>query len=166
MLNIKSRNVFLGLFLVTSGLIAYALYLQYYQNLAPCPLCMLQRVIYIAIAVVSLLAYWHNPRVKGMRNYALVNTILVLAGLGLAGRQIWLESLPPELVPACGPSLDVLLQYLPLFEALKVAIKGSGDCAKINWALYGLSIASWSFISFLGILLVNLKTLFRPIGRF
>lgn len=165
MFNIKSKQLFLLVFLSCLFLIAFALYLQYFQNLAPCPLCMLQRVVFVSIGLVALVAFLHNPTIYGLRVYGLLNSALSIMGLGLAGRQLWIESLPPNLVPACGPSLEVMLQYLPLFDALKAAMMGSGDCAKINWEMFGMSIATWSFICLAGLLIINLNVVFKPVGR-
>jgi len=147
-------------------MIGFALYLQYFEGLAPCPLCMLQRVVYIVIGLIALLACVHNPYIYGMRKYAIINTIFCLAGMGLAGRHIWLESLPADQVPACGPDLATMLEYLPIFEALKNAIMGSGDCAKIDWIMFSLSIADWSFAGFAFLLILHLNIVFRPVGKF
>ena len=165
MLTIQSRRVFLAMFLATTGLIVFALYLQYFHNIVPCPLCMLQRVVFIAIAFVCLLAAIHNPRLKGLRAYGVTSFLLCLLGLALASRHLWLESLPPGQAPACGPSLEIMLQYLPLFDALKSAIMGSGECAKVSWQLFQISIAAWSFISFAGLLVLSLNIIIKPVGR-
>jgi disulfide bond formation protein DsbB len=166
MLVIPSRRVFLGMFLFIVSIVGFALYLQYVQGIAPCPLCMLQRILFIVIGLVALLAYVHHPMIFGFRKYALVNAFLALCGIGLAGRHLWLESLPPNLAPACGPSLEMMLEYLPLFEVLKTAIMGTGDCAKVAWSMFDLSIASWSMISFVGVFIVSLFVIIRPVGRF
>ncbi len=165
MFNIKSRYLFLAILLITTGLIGFALYLQYVKYITPCPLCMLQRVVFIAIGMVALIAYIHNPRIKGMRNYGITSLMLCCLGIGLAARHIWLESLPPGLAPACGPSLEIMLQYLPLFDALKAAVIGSGDCAKVSWEFLHISIAAWSFISFAGLLLIIMNIIIKPVGR-
>ncbi len=43
-------------------------------------------------------------------------------GAGLAGRQVWLQHLPAEQVPECGPGLDFLLQAFPFFEAIALIL--------------------------------------------
>lgn len=166
MLVFKSRLLFLSMFLFIAGIIGFALYLQYFQAIAPCPLCMLQRIMFILIGIVALIAYLHNPMIFGFRKYAIVSALLAAGGIALAARHIWLESLPPSLAPACGPSLDIMLQYLPLFEVIKTAIMGTGDCAKVAWSLFGLSIADWSMLCFVGVFMVSLSIIIRPVGRF
>lgn len=166
MFGINSRVYFLLSWVAVLGLLLFALYLQYFQNLLPCPLCMLQRVVFILIGAVALIAYIHNPHIFGMRIYGIINSLLSIMGLALASRHVWLENLPPGEVPDCGPSLEAMLEYLPIFEALKNAIMGSGECAKIDWTFMGLSIAMWSLICFAGFLIVNLSIMFKPVGRF
>lgn len=163
---IKSRQVFLAIFLYIFFCICFALYLQYFQSIKPCPLCMLQRVVFIVMGLFAALAVYHNPRTDTWTVYGIIGSVISLLGISLAGRHFWLESLPPEQAPACGPSLDILLQYLPLFDALKVAIAGSGDCAKVAWSFLGLSIAGWSLLSFVLIFLACVYVILRPIGRF
>lgn len=162
MFNIKSRLVFLLISLYTLGLILFALFLQYFQGLEPCPLCMLQRIVFIFIAIIAFLAVIHNSDKLGIRIYSIINSVLCLCGIGLAGRHMWLESLPPDQAPACGPSFDIMLEYLPLTEVLKKAIMGSGDCAKIDWTFLSLSIAQWSFLCFGFLLLVHIFLIFKP----
>lgn len=162
----KSRTLFLIMFLIVLGFIGFALYLQYIEHLEPCPLCMLQRVVFIIIGLVALIACLHNPMIYGLRKYAILNSLISLGGMALAGRHIWLEQLPPNQVPACGPSLEVMLQYLPLFEVFKSAIMGSANCIKIDWSMFGLSIATWSFIGFAALLIINLNIAIKPVGKF
>lgn len=163
---IHSRLLFLCTFLLVAGLVSFALYLQYVQNIAPCPLCMLQRIAFILIGLVALAAVMHNPMVKGLRNYGIIVTFFASIGLALAGRHVWLESLPPNEAPACGPSLEVMLDYLPLFEVLKTTIMGTGDCAKVIWSFLGLSVADWSLVCFAGLFLVGAAIVIKPVGRF
>lgn len=163
--NINSRLVNFLTFLYVSSLIIFALYLQYFQGLQPCPLCMLQRVVFIAVGIIALLATLHNPSKVGIRIYSIINTIFCCIGLGLAGRHIWLESLPPDQAPACGPSLEIMLEYLPLTDVITKAIIGTGDCAKIDWTMFGLSIADWSFAGFSFLLLVSLYLLVKPVKQ-
>ena len=87
--------------------------------------------------------------------------LLAIAGLGLAGRHLWLQQLPADEVPACGPGLDVLLDVLPLAEALQVILAGDGSCAEVKWRLFGLSIPALSALVFGGLLVLWLWQLLR-----
>jgi protein dithiol:quinone oxidoreductase len=132
--------------LICAALFAFALYLQYVEHQEPCPLCMLQRVAFIGIMVVFVCAALHGPRKRGAVVYSA--TAVVIAGLGAvaAGRQVWLQHLPPDRVPACGPGLEYMLERFPLGQALQKVFAGSGECAEVGWRFLGLSIAEWSLL--------------------
>jgi disulfide bond formation protein DsbB len=156
--------------LACAGLLAYALYAQYGLGLAPCPLCIFQRVGVLLLGLVFLLAALHPARATGRRVWALV--ILVAAGVaaGVAARHLWLQSLPPERVPACGPGLDFMLQAFPFTEVLDTVLRGSGECAKVDWQLLGLAMPAWVLLAVLALgaagVAVNLAAARRPPERF
>ena len=135
-------------FLACALLMAYAFYLQYVEGLEPCPLCMAQRIAVVALGIVLGLAALHNPARTGRRVYAVLTLLCALAGAALAGRQLWLQSLPEDQVPACGPGLSYMMEVFPMSEVLMMMIQGTGDCAKVDWTFLGLSIAGWTFIWF------------------
>ena len=150
---------FLG-FLVCAALMAWAFWLQYGEGLEPCPLCMLQRVVVVTIGLIFLVGTFHEPGRVGAWIYALL--ILVVAGIGaaLAARQVWLQSLPKDQVPACGMGLSYMLDTMPFFDAIRRVLEGSGECAEKAWVFLGLSIAGWTLaffvaIAFVGIALVR-----------
>lgn len=154
------RVVFLLVFLICAALLAVAFYMEHVMGLEPCPLCWLQRFAFMAVGAVSLLAALQAPEGWGGRVYGFLMAVFAGAGLGLAGRQLWLQSLPEDQVPACGPSVDYLLEVLPLFEVLSTALQGTGDCAKVLWRFLGLSIAGWTAIFFALILVLGIAILF------
>ena len=150
---------FLG-FVVCAGLMAWAFYLQYGEGLEPCPLCMLQRVVVVAIGLVFLVGAFHEPGRLGAWMYALV--LLLLSGIGaaLATRHVWLQSLPKDQVPACGMGLSYMLESMPFLDVIRRVLEGSGECADKAWVFLGLSIAGWTLaffvsIAFVGIALVR-----------
>lgn len=147
--------------LVCAGLMGAALYFQYGLNLEPCPLCIFQRIIVIAFGCVFLLKAIFNPAPIAKFQYGFYLLALVVAGLGvfLAGRHVWLQHLPEELVPACGPALDYLMEVLPLAEVLSTVLQGSGECAKQDgWSFLWLNMPEWMLIIF------SLMTLFSLFG--
>ena len=83
--------------------------------------------------------------------YKFLIIITAITGALIAGRQVWLQHLPPELVPECGPGLDYMLNVFPLSDAIKMILSGSGECAEVKWRFIGFSIAEWSLIMFIGI---------------
>ena len=129
-----------------AGLLAYALFAQFMLHLAPCPLCIFQRVGVFAIAVVFAAAAAHDPLGWGRRVYAGLLALAALATIGVAARQLYIQSLPPDSVPACGASLEFMLKVFPLTQVLSKVLTGSGECAKIDWRFLGLAMPAWVLI--------------------
>ena len=142
------RPAYLLGFLVCAALMAWALWLQYGEGLEPCPLCMFQRVAVVAVGIVFLIAAIHNPRRRGAAFYALLTLIFAGAGAAFAARQIWLQALPKDQVPACGMGIGYMMETLPLTEVVRKVLEGSGECAEKAWVFLGLSIAGWTFVFF------------------
>ncbi|MGF2735464.1 disulfide bond formation protein B [Marinobacter sp. DUT-1] len=155
------RWVFAVVFLVCAGLLGVAFYMEHVMGLEPCPLCWLQRFGFMGAGLVSLLAFLHGPTGWGIRVYGFLLALTAGTGLGIAGRQLWLQSLPADQVPACGPSVDYMLEVLPWMEVLTTALRGTGDCAEVVWRFLGLSIPGWTAVFFSALVLVGLFFLFR-----
>ncbi|MFT4767192.1 MAG: disulfide bond formation protein DsbB [Glaciecola sp.] len=156
------RPVFFGLFLLTVIAMTFALvFLQETLGLAPCPLCITQRVFVILVGLFALLAFLHNPQGWGRRLYSLLCLLSAVAGGAVAMRHIWLQSLPEELAPACGPSLGYMLETLPLAETFSVVMMGDGNCAEVVWTFMGLSIPEQTLIVFVAMAGVSLFQLLR-----
>ncbi len=145
---LRQRPLFLGTFLICLALMAIALTMQHVLKLEPCPLCILQRVLVIALGGVSLVAALHDPRVAGRRVYGGLIVVLGVLGVIVAGRHVWLQNLPADRVPECGPGLEYLLDAFPLTEALSLVFRGSGECAEVQWAFLGLTIPGWTLVMF------------------
>lgn len=155
-LRYSAHTYFLLLLLACSALIATALYFQFGAGLEPCPLCISQRIMVIAVGLVMLAAVLHRPGQTGTRVYAILGCLVALAGASISARHVWLQHLPAEQVPDCGPGLEYMLRYLPIGETLKAMLTGTGDCAKVEWSLLGFSMPAWVLISFLGLAAVSL----------
>ncbi len=138
-------------FLACAGLLAFAYYLEYFQNQEPCPLCILQRVAFFDMMVVFGAAALHAPRRRGAMIYSALLFVMSTMGAAIAGRQVWLQHLPPDKVPACGPGLEYMLERFPLGDALQKIFAGSGECAEATWRFLGLSIAEWSLLWLVGL---------------
>lgn len=133
------------------GAMLAVLYLQHYQGLAPCPLCVFQRVGVIVAGLFFFIALLHNPGVSGQRVYALLTASGVIGGGFVAARHVWLQNLPAEDVPECGPGLDYMLDVFPMQDVINMVLHGSGECADIDWMLFGISLPGWSLIMFVGL---------------
>lgn len=142
------RTAFAICAFVVAALLAYAYYAQFELELDPCPLCIFQRVALIVVFVVALAAAIHNPRGGGRRVYGALAALAALGGVAVAGRHVWLQHLPPDQVPSCGPGLDYLLDTFPLSQTLRKVFTGSGECAEVHWRFAGLSMPEWTLIAF------------------
>jgi disulfide bond formation protein DsbB len=148
MKNIGFRGEFIIGLIACAAILGVALYMEFSMGLDPCMLCMSQRFIYLGMAFVFMLAALHNPYFGGHKRYGFLLFLLGLTGLALATRQLYLQNLPADLVPACGPSFSYMLDAFPFTEVLVTMIKGSGSCAEVQWTFLTLSIAGWSFVLF------------------
>jgi disulfide bond formation protein DsbB len=158
---IPSRIVFAGLLLLSVAAMAFAYALQYYGGLSPCPLCMTQRLFVVLWGVVALIALLHNPSGWGSRAYGALCALAAATGGAVAARHVWLQHLPPEQVPACGPSLEYMLETLPFSETLKLVMMGDGNCAETVWTLLGFSIPEQTLALFVVVTAICLWQTFR-----
>ncbi len=146
-----SRRIcnFMGV-LAAIGLLAFALYLENYEFLNPCPLCYAQRII------VGLVGLWFlfATIVPGQHFGRIVNGLLIVAtalgGAAVSIRHLYLQNLPKDQVPACGPDFYALVEKFPFSEVFMTSITGTGDCAEVQWTFLGLSIPGWTLVCFIG----------------
>jgi disulfide bond formation protein DsbB len=150
-------------FIACVALLGYAYYTQYELGLEPCPLCIFQRIGIAALGVVFLIAGLHSPRGWGASVYAVLIGLASLATAGVAIRHLYVQSLPPGTIPACGAPLDVLLQFTPVTEVIRKVLTGSGECSQVNWKFLGLAMPAWVLIwaLVLGIVGVLINTRLR-----
>lgn len=144
------RCQFLFGFLVCAALLAYAVFAQYGQLFEPCPLCIFQRVAMAAVGVAGLLGALHNPTGRAGRiAYGLLAFLAAATGAAIAARHVWLQHLPPDQVPACGPGLSFMIESMPSYlDVVKKVLQGSGECAEVNWILLGHSMPEWTLLCF------------------
>jgi disulfide bond formation protein DsbB len=160
--NLSTRQLNLAGFLACAGMMAYALYAEHVLMLMPCPLCVFQRMAVIALGIVFLVAAIHDPAAQGRRVYAVLVLAAGGAGIGVAGRHVWLQNLPADEVPSCGPGFDYIMDSFPLSDALKMIFTGSGECATTDWQFLGLSMPAWVVIS---LVIISLAGLWNNLRR-
>jgi disulfide bond formation protein DsbB len=146
---IATRWLYLVGALVVAVMFVSALYLQYVMRQDPCPLCMIQRLIFIGIGIIFFIAALHNPRKIAAAIYSSFIVLLSLIGVAVAGRHIWIQHLPKDQVPGCGPGLDFMLKNFPLADVWQELLHGSGECAEKGWTFLTLGIPEWSLLSYI-----------------
>ncbi len=144
----SNRIAYLAGAIICAALLGYGLYLQHVDGLDPCPLCVFQRVAFIALGVVFLLGALHGPGKTGAIVYAAFGALFAAAGAGIAARHVWLQNLPADQVPACGPGLSYMLEQYAVMRMLEKVLSGSGECAEAGWKFLGLTIPAWSLLWF------------------
>ena len=137
--------------LIIAALLGYGYYLQYAQGLEPCPLCMVQRAFFYFLIATFVIAALHAPSRVGAWIYTAFVVLFAAGGAATAGRQVWLQHLPADKVPQCGPDLFFMLENMPLSRTLQKLIQGSGECAAVDWKFLGLSIAGWALVWFIAL---------------
>ncbi len=157
--NSATRRVFALLAIVCIGLLGFGLYLQHVVGLVPCPMCIVQRYALVFIAIIAGVASSSHKKYIHMAGSV---SLLLSAFFGayVAARQSWLQWYPPEVV-SCGRDFYGMIETFPLQRVIPMIFKGSGDCTKIDWTFWGVSIANWSFLCFSGITLLALVMILR-----
>jgi len=142
------RRLFDGLAAVACMLLlGYAYFLQFHRGLEPCPLCIFQRIAIAALGLAFVLAAIPPEAWRGMRRVAAVLVgLAAAAGIGVAARHLYIQSLPPGKVPVCGATLDYMWDVFPAMDVLRKVLTGSGECARIDWTFLGLAMPAWVLI--------------------
>ena len=83
----------------------------------------------------------------------------------MAARHVWLQHLPEDQVPACGPSLEYMLEHFPFSSTLKLILMGDGNCAEVLWTFAGLSIPEQALLLFTMLVAANIWQLARKDGE-
>ena len=162
--SLSPRMVFIGLVLLAVVSMLFArVYLQGYLELVACPLCITQRLFVVLWGIVALAGAIHNPPGWGRRVYAALCGLCAGAGGAVATRHVWIQHLPPDQVPACGPSLQYMLENFPFSEALGLVLMGDGNCAEITWTFLGLSIPEQTLVVFCIAVLICLWQMVRHV---
>lgn len=154
------RQTNLLIFVACTLMMLAAAYMEHVMKMIPCSLCITQRGFVVLGGILGLVAALHNPATGGRRLYAILGIVSAILGACFAGRQLWLQSLPADQVPACGPGLAYMFEVFPFIDALKLLLQGDGNCAHVD-KIFGLSLAAWTFMAFIGLTLVNLYQLVR-----
>jgi len=154
----RSKQTNFIVFIFCFILIVAALYMQHVMELHPCYLCITQRVFVITTGVLALLALAHN---KGHKVYGLLIMISAAVGGYFSAKQLWLQNLPIDEIPACGPPAEYLFNAFNFSEALSMLLQGDGNCAEVQWTFIYISIPGWTLISFILLATLGFSQLVR-----
>jgi len=137
-------------------MLAVGAYFQFVEEMEPCPLCISQRIAILLTGIVFLIAAIHNPKKCGLKAYSIIGAIVALCGAAISIRHVWIQNLPEDEVPECGPGLEYVFENFPLIKTIELMLSGTGDCADILWTFLGISIPGWTLLAFLGLATLSL----------
>jgi disulfide bond formation protein DsbB len=137
-------------------MMGFALYAQYVMMLAPCPLCVLQRVAVISLGLVFLLSALHDSDGWGRPVYSAMLGIIGISGASVAGWHVRMQNLPADEIPSCGPGLGYMLDNFPLGDAMRMVFEGSGECAEVMWRFLGLTMPTWVLVGVTGLTIAGI----------
>ncbi|MEB0041566.1 disulfide bond formation protein B [Pseudomonas sp. MH10] len=157
----RSRPLFFLAFIACALVICMALYLEYEEGLTPCALCILQRIFVVAFGIMSLVAYLHAPGQLVWRIYSSMLLLFALAGAVTAGRQVWLQTLPPQDLLSCVPGFEYLFETMAVNEAISRLFMGGINCDEVSWTLLEMSVPEWSLLAFAGLIMFATYQLFQ-----
>ena len=156
--NFSARQIHLIIFLIVGSLLGYAAYSMKILGLEPCTLCITQQFFYCLIGLSAFVSFLHNQGITANRVYSFSLSLFSLAGIWISGRQVWLQGLPEDEVPLCGPPFEYIIDVFPFADVINALFMGDGNCAEIPWEFLGLSMAGWSLVWFLIILFLGLTS--------
>lgn len=145
-----SKPVLVAVGVISLALVGFALYLQHGKGQMPCPLCVIQRYLFISVAAVCFL-FAALPR-GATRLGAGLGILTALGGAGVAGWHVWVKANPSV---SCGiDPLETSLNKLPTAELMPFIFKADGFCSAEYPDVLGLSNPQWSLIWFITLAIV------------
>jgi len=152
-----SRNVLLAAAAVSLALVGAALYLQHAKDMLPCPLCVIQRYLFLGIALFSLIGAFAN-KIKLFTGLALLSA---LGGLGVVGKHLYVIANPGF---SCGiDPMETMLNKIPTATVLPWLFRADGLCEAAQDTVVGLSVPQWSAVWFVLLTLALVWVLARRV---
>lgn len=166
MIKFNARKWFFLGFMSCVLMLATGAFFQIIMDLQPCPLCISQRIVIFVLGVVFFIAAIHNPSKNGRIIYAVLGAITALIGASVSARHVWIQNMPKDEVPECGPGLNYIFENFPLMETVKLMLNGTGECAEVLWTFLGLSIPAWTFVAFVVLAITSLLQAWNQASSF
>lgn len=157
----RSRPLFFLAFIACALVIGIALFLEHEAGLTPCALCILQRTCVVTFGVISLIAYLHAPGKLAWQIYSSMLLLIALAGAMIAGRQVWLQTIPAQDSMSCLPGFEYLFEIMSISQALSRLFESGVNCDEVTWTLFEMSVPEWSLLAFVGLIVFATYQLFQ-----
>lgn len=137
-----NRQVLFAISSISFALIAVALYLQHSMEMRPCPLCVIQRYLFLAVGICSLVAAL-SGKVRAGVTLAL---LAAFGGLYTVGKHLYVIANPGF---SCGiDPMETMLNKIPTAEYLPWLFRADGLCEGATDTFFGLAIPQWSAVWF------------------
>ena len=138
----RPRAPFLVVLAICVALVAGGVLMAEFMRLAACPLCIVQRMLYLLLALLALIGI---PLARHPLRPVMLTTMLAAAGTGIfvAGYQVWIQRFAPD--TSCSGRMtwwEELVDWAG--DQVPLLFKASGLCSDPAWKVLGLSIADWS----------------------
>jgi protein dithiol:quinone oxidoreductase len=150
------RALFFCVFLCCVSLMGYALFAQHVQGFEPCMLCMVQRFFMCLLGVSALFAAIHNPKGHWWIFWGLLCATWATLGAYIAGRHVYLQSLPPDQLEGCSPNIEYILNNYEVMRIFQTIFIRDQDCGVIDWTFLGQSMPRWVLLWFVAMGLITL----------
>lgn len=154
MKKLSIRTIYCIAFIVVGLLLSVSFYLQNYKGMIPCPLCLLQRAALMLLGLLFFLGAVFKFKKCGHIILSLLVTLVTSIGTVLAGRQAWLQLFADNQKMDCSASLEYMLRALPIKQVIAKIFAGSTECSFVEWRFLSLSLADWSLLCFVSLLLL------------
>lgn len=148
-----SRSAFVLAFAISLSLALGGVLMGEFLHLAACPLCIVQRMLYFLLSAVAGAAIPFATGPIGRRLAALAIGLVAGVGAGVAGYQVWIQRISPA--TSCSGRLAWWEEIVESAgELVPFLFRSSGICSDPAWKFLNLSIAEWSLLAFIGLLLL------------
>ena len=146
---LKGKRGYLLGFVACFATVALALVIQTVYKLKPCPLCITQRMFFMGLGVLFLIAAFIPPASVFKKIFTGLQVVTAMGGAGWAIRHWYLQAHQGEIIADCGVGFDYMFENFPLKKMFTLIFKGTGDCAAIDWTFLGLTLPQLGLISFI-----------------
>ena len=145
---------------VSFGLVGGGVVLAQWLNLAACPLCIIQRMLYLLVGLTGGIGIAIATRPLGRRVTALALALIAGTGLFVAGYQVWIQRFARD--TKCAVDMPWWEQLVDWAGAqIPILFQSNGLCSDAAWKFFGLSIAEWSLAAFCALLGLSLRLALR-----